>query len=90
MSNQKVFAKGIYVKAPKENSPDFVKFSMSIKRNEAMGWLQSQSDEWVKLQVKEAKSGKWYCEVDTWKPNPNRVKSAQPDSFSDLDEDIPF
>ena len=88
--SDKVFAKGIYVKPPKENSPDFVKFSMSIKRNEAMGWLQSQSDEWVNLQVKEAKSGKWYCEVDTWKPNPNRVKSAQPDSFSDLDEDIPF
>ena len=88
--SDKVFAKGIYVKPPKENSPDFVKFSMSIKRNEAMGWLQSQSDEWVNLQVKEAKSGKWYCEVDTWKPNPNRVKSAQPDSFSDLAEAIPF
>ena len=87
--SDKVFAKGIYVKAPKENSPDFVKFSMSIKRNEAMGWLQSQSDEWVNLQVKEAKSGKWYCEVDTWKPDPNRSKPVQPDTF-ELDEDIPF
>lgn len=89
MSNQKVFAKGIYVKPPSENSPDFVKFAMSIKRNEAMGWLQSQSDEWVNLQVKEAKSGKWYCEVDTWKPDPNRSKQVQPDPF-ELDDDIPF
>ena len=89
MSNQKVFAKGIYVKSPKENSPDFVKFSMSIKRNEAMGWLQSQSEEWVNLQVKEAKSGKWYCEVDTWKPDPSRGRQGKPDAFQ-LDEDIPF
>ena len=88
--SDKVFAKGIYVKPPKENSPDFVKFSMSIKRNEAMGWLQSQSDEWVNLQVKEAKSGKWYCQLDSWKPDPNRGRQGQPDAFSDLDEDIPF
>ena len=88
--SDKVFAKGIYVKPPKENSPDFVKFSMSIKRNEAMGWLQTQSDEWVNLQVKESKSGKWYCQLDNWKPDPNRVRQGQPDAFSDLDEDIPF
>ena len=89
----KVFAQGLYVKPPKENSPDFVKFGLSIKRQEVMDWLQGHSEEWINLQVKEAKSGKWYAEVDTWKPDPNRARPAQPaqsNPFESLDEDIPF
>ena len=92
----KVFAQGLYVKPPKENSPDFVKFGLSIKRQEVMAWLQGQSEEWINLQVKEAKSGKWYAEVDTWKPDPNRARPSQPaqpavsNPFESLDEDIPF
>jgi hypothetical protein len=90
--SDKVFAKGLYVKPPKDNAPDFVKFGLSIKRQEVMDWLQGESDDWINLQVKEAKSGKWYAEVDTWKPDPNKSRPAQPqpDAFESLDEDIPF
>ena len=89
----KVFAQGLYVKPPSDKAPDFVKFGLSIKRQEVMDWLQGQSEEWINLQVKEAKSGKWYAEVDTWKPDPNRAQPAQPaqsNPFDSLDEDIPF
>jgi hypothetical protein len=90
--SDKVFAKGLYVKPPKDNAPDFVKFGLSIKRQEVMDWLQGESDDWINLQVKEAKSGKWYAEVDTWKPDPSKSRPAQPqpDAFESLDEDIPF
>ena len=81
----KVFAKGLYVKPPTDNAPDFVKFGLSIKRQEVMDWLRGQSDEWINLQVKEAKSGKWYAEVNTWKPEPNKSRFDE-----SLDEDIPF
>jgi hypothetical protein len=90
--SDKVFAKGLYVKPPKDNAPDFVKFGMSIKRQEVMDWLQGQSDDWINLQIKESKGGKWYAELDNWKPDPNKSRPAQPQSnpFESLDEDIPF
>ena len=88
--SDKVFAKGLYVKPPKDNAPDFVKFGLSIKRQEVMDWLQGESDDWINTEVKEGKSGKWYAEV--WKPDPNKSRPAQPqpDAFESLDEDIPF
>ena len=89
----KVFAQGLYVKPPSDKAPDFVKFGLSIKRQEVMDWLQGQSEEWINLQIKEAKSGKWYAEKDTWKPDPNRARPSQPaqsNPFESLDEDIPF
>ena len=90
---EKVFAKGLYVKPPSDKAPDFVKFGLSIKRQEAIDWLQGQSEEWINLQIKEAKSGKWYAQVDSWKPDPNRARPAPPspsNPFESLDEDIPF
>jgi hypothetical protein len=91
---EKVFAKGFYVKAPSEKAPEFVKFGMSIKRQEAMEWLQGMPDQWINLQVKEAKSGKWYAEVDTWKPDARkaRVDYTPPSSppQDDYEDDIPF
>lgn len=91
---EKVFAKGLYVKAPSEKAPEFVKFGMSIKRQEVMEWLQGMPDEWINLQVKEAKSGKWYAEVDTWKPDASKARvSPTPQPVTpqdDFEDDIPF
>ena len=90
---EKVFAKGLYVKAPSEKAPEFVKFGMSIKRQEVMDWLQGMPDEWINLQVKEAKSGKWYAEVDTWKPDAEKKAAPKPApvEMADIDDDeLPF
>ena len=62
------FVDGLIVKAPREGAPDFVKGSLSIKREELIAWLQSRDGEWVNVDIKEAKSGKWYGAVDNWKP----------------------
>jgi len=76
----KEFADGLIVKKPSDKAPDFVKFSISIKRKELIAWLSGKSDDWINLQVKEGKSGKWYSEVDNWKPKTQGAPS----------DDLPF
>lgn len=99
MSEEKEFVNGLIVKAPNEKAPDFVKCSISIKREELMTFLVSkQPDEWINLDVKVSKGGKWYAEVNNWKPEAQAgmpaqqpqqpsQNSPQHDEFSD---DIPF
>ena len=54
------FPEGIMAKKPNENAPDFVKAKVSIKRDELLNWLQSQSDEWINLDLKESKKSNKY------------------------------
>ena len=92
------FVDGLIVKPPCEGAPDFVKCSLSVKREQLIAWLQAREGEWVNLDVKEARSGKWYCAVNDWKPKesqPSRpVKGCpQPDqgNAGDFEDDeIPF
>jgi hypothetical protein len=70
--NQKMeFPEGIFAKAPADNAPDFVKGKLTMKLDEAVGWLKSKQDSgetWVTLDIKEGQSGKWYASVNDWKP----------------------
>jgi hypothetical protein len=66
----KVFVNGLMAKKPKENAPEWVKCNLSLKREDLITWLAEQSDEWINVQVCESKGGKWYAEVDSWKPAP--------------------
>lgn len=103
MANDTQFIDGLIVKAPHENAPDYVKAKLSMKREELIAWLQSQTGDWVNGEVKVSQSGKWYAAVDTWKPDGERSggtssarqapsnarRDAEPaDEFSD--DSIPF
>jgi len=91
------FPEGLTVKAPHENAPDFVKAKITIKVKDLGNWLREKNkagEEWVSLDVKESKGGKWYASVDEWKPDPDRQapqdstnSAPKPEDFSD---DIPF
>jgi len=97
------FVNGLIVKAPHEKAPDFVKCAISIRREELITWLTAKNGDWINLDVKESKNGKWYAQVNDWKPennpaehhsgavgqkNPTYTHNAgQKDEFSD---DIPF
>ena len=99
--NEKIFADGLMVKRH-ENAPDFVTCSLSIRVSEFIYFLQQHQDkDWVNVQVKLSKNGKYYAELDTWKPNPKDVhdrgmeqardaldNSVPADSIAD--DDIPF
>lgn len=68
MAEEIEFPKGFIVKKPRDGAPDFVKASISIKREELIEWLSSKDGDWINLDVKEAKSGHWYASVNTFKP----------------------
>ena len=97
------FIDGLSAKAPRQNAPDFVKASLSIKREALIAWLQQRDDEWVNADVKEARSGKWYVAVDPWRPNSDRqqrpersaphpapAQAAAGTPAGEFDDDIPF
>ena len=84
--NEVEFVNGLIAKAPHQNAPEFVKAKLSIKRVDLVDWLMSSQDEWINIDIKESKSGKWYAEVDNWKPEP---QGQQPQAVEPND-DMPF
>lgn len=86
--SEKQFVDGLLVKAPHEKAPEFVKCSISIKRKDLGNWLRAQTEEWINLDVKVAKSGKWYAEVNTWKKEDKKPEPKAP--ANDLNDEIPF
>jgi len=86
------FVDGLMVKAPHEKAPDFVKCSISIKRKELGNWLRAQEGDWINIDVKESREGKWYAAVNDWKPEAKPdAQHATPAPMDDFDDqDIPF
>lgn len=91
------FVDGLIVKQPNPNAPDFVKMAISIKREELISWLSKESGDWINLDVKESKAGKWYCAVNEWKapeggqqaPQQGQAHRSQA-PVDDFVDDIPF
>ena len=81
------FVDGLIVKAPRENAPEFVKGSLSIKRADLGNWLRGKQDEWINIDIKVSKSGKWYAEVNNWKPEPQQNVA---DHATPPNDDMPF
>jgi hypothetical protein len=78
------FPKGIFAKKKHDKAPAFVVCKISIKRAEAIEWLQSLADEYINLDVKESRDGKLYTSIDTWKPQ------QQPPVPIDVPDDLPY
>lgn len=94
------FLNGIIVKAPRDGAPDFVKGSISIKRQELIESLSQETGDWINLDIKVSREGKWYAQVNTWKPE-SRSQSGNERSHSgggnpaqeggdEFKDDIPF
>lgn len=104
MSTDAKFIDGLIFKAPHENAPDFIIAKISIKREDLLGWLQSQDGEWINADLKESREGKLYASVDDWRPNngnggrsgsrggaPQRERPAATSQREEFeDDDIPF
>lgn len=97
MSDDIEFVDGLIVKAPHERAPEYVKAQISIKVPELGAWLREQykagKTEWINLDVKVAKSGKWYAAVNTYKkddkPQNSGGSKQKERSYEDKD-DLPF
>ena len=95
--NGKEFVDGLFVKAPRDQAPDFVKASIAINRKSLTTWLEKKQEDWLNLDVKESKNGQWYAEVNTWKPNKDAAMAKNSDDNFKLSvdsamttDDIPF
>ena len=86
--SDKEFVDGLIVKPPRDRAPDFVKGSISIKRKDLGNWLRGKDDDWINVDIKESKGGKWYAEVNDWKPE--KQPEAASGAAEDFTDDIPF
>lgn len=87
------FVEGLIVKAPHEKAPDFVKASISIKVEDLGKWLREKykaGNEWVNIDVKESKGGKWYAAVSMFKPKARDDEKKPAVKREEPDDDIPF
>jgi len=95
MSDAK-FIPGLLVKAPHERAPDFVKASISIKVEELGQFLREKykaNEEWVNIDVKVSRSGKWYAVENDYKkeakPQAPKGGSSKVGGGS-IEDEIPF
>lgn len=58
---------GLFFTPKKEKQPDFVLGNLSAKRVDLIAFLQTQSADWVNMQVLMSKAGKPYIKIDDWK-----------------------
>ena len=65
---EKIFADGFSFKR-NENAPDFVVGRLSLKVDDALAFIKSHEKKgWVNLNIKTARSGNHYVELDTYEP----------------------
>lgn len=77
MSDKK-FIDGLIVKPPRDGAPQYLVCKLSIKREELIAWLQQQDGEWINADVKISQGGKFYAQVDDWKPDGQRRGGNRP------------
>jgi len=100
---EKIFANGFSFKR-NENAPEFVVGRLSMKIDDAIEFMkQNQKNGWINLDVKKARTGNFYIELDTYIPkqgeSPTEAKritskaqspkTSNKEMFDD-DDDIPF
>jgi hypothetical protein len=91
MEKEKVFADGFIFKR-NEKAPDFVVGRVSVKVDEAIAFLRKHDKSgWVNMDVKTARSGNFYMELDTFEPKgKGQGQSHAPKQADDSFEDVPF
>ena len=91
MSEDTKFIDGLYVDEPHPNAPEFIKLKIGIDRKVLGNWLRNESDDRINLDVKVSKGGKWYAQVDSWKPQDQPSQPSQERASTNEDfDDIPF
>ena len=66
---EKRYPKGIYFNQPRENAPEFVKGSISIKKADLLIWLNAEAPNdkgYINLDVLEGREGTPYLTVNEY------------------------
>lgn len=85
MENEKKFIDGLWVDAPREGAPEFVKGRISINAK-FIDWYNANKNDkgYVNIDVLESQEGKWYAKHNEWKATTEGVTTGG------VDDDIPF
>ena len=91
---EKIFADGFVFKR-NENAPDFVVGRLSMKVDEAIAFIKkNEKSGWTNLSIKQARSGNYYVELDTFEVKNDSSKSVsnapKPSVVEDEAPDLPF
>ena len=90
MAEEKIFADGFSFKR-NDNAPEFVVGKQSIKVDEAIAFLKTNAKNgWVNLDIKRAKGGNFYGELDTWVAKPQGDAPKKVEEKVDESADLPF
>ena len=74
----KIFVEGMYLEIP-ENAPEWVKGKLSINVLKLTQFLNDHQNKggYVNIDLKIAKGGRPYCELNTWKPEHKEFKEEE-------------
>jgi hypothetical protein len=82
---EKIFSRGIWVKEPRKNAPDFVFGSISIKYDDFVSWGGEYVNEagYINLDIKKPKDASkgMYCELNTYKPKEEGIPQPDPNDY---------
>jgi len=84
---------GLYVFAPSERTPSFVKAKLSIKPEQLITFLKTaklNEKGYVSIDILESKSKKWYAKLDTFKKTEQSAQSESVVEKEILPDDIPW
>lgn len=91
--DEKIFAEGFSFKR-NEKAPDFVVGRLSLKVEDAVAFMRAHEKKgWVNVNIKTARSGNHYVELDTYEPP--QAGSKKQDAKEQVegltaDENLPF
>jgi len=93
---EKIFADGFIFKR-NQTAPQFVVGRVSMKVEEAIAFLKThEKNGWVNVDIKEARSGNHYMELDTFVGKSDSSKQSppppaeMPQVAQEEDDDLPF
>lgn len=97
--DEKIFADGFSFKR-NEKAPDFVVGRLSLKADDAVAFIREhEKNGWVNLNIKTARSGNHYVELDTYEPTKGGGKQQEeakpkaapnPEPEPEEEGDLPF
>jgi len=94
MTEEKIFADGMWFQGPGPKAPQFVKGKISVKVDAFIAFLQAHASKsgWVNLDLKESRKGVLYLELNTWQKGDApraRRQERQEDRSVQYDEEGP-
>ena len=80
----KKFSEGLYFN---ESDKDFIEMRIGINKKQVATWIKSElgnPDEWINIDVKKARNGKLYGEINTFNPK-DKLGSQDKKNINDIE-----